>query len=97
MTDKVLKQLEAWVEGNSYHEEGLCCPDFSCCNGDLLSLEVRELYLRAYKRNDVGTMWSVESMTLSKMAKSRGVDIESQLGKASSREEFLRLANSGEI
>ena len=30
----VNEQLEAWVQGYSYHNHGRdeCCPDFSCCN-----------------------------------------------------------------
>jgi len=58
MTDKmgrimpVEKQLEEWVKGNPIHNgkdksSGECCPDFSCCGGDLAPLEVRELFVKA--------------------------------------------------
>ncbi len=50
-----LEQLESWVSGNPQHDyiHNQCCPDFSCCRPDLLApIEVRELFLAAYKSDN---------------------------------------------
>jgi len=42
------EQLKEWVKGNSLHmtDPEMCCPDFSCCESDLLaSEEERNIYL----------------------------------------------------
>jgi len=49
------KQLELWLKGTSRHdyESGQCCPDFSCCNPELLASETeRKLFYDAYYRGD---------------------------------------------
>lgn len=47
----VRRQLEAWVQGESIHNEKLdeCCPDFSCCNKNVKTpQEVKDLFFHAY-------------------------------------------------
>jgi hypothetical protein len=50
------EQTRLWVEGKSIHNKRIlngreieeCCPDFSCCNPELLApKEVRELFYKA--------------------------------------------------
>jgi hypothetical protein len=41
------EQLKEWVKGNSIHmtNPDMCCPDFSCCEPELLaSKEERKIY-----------------------------------------------------
>lgn len=49
MTNAQQKQLALWVDGKSEHndENGECCPDFSCCIGEISSPEDRQLYADA--------------------------------------------------
>jgi hypothetical protein len=47
-----LEQLEKWVQGESVHntERDECCPDFSCCQPELLAPKVtREAFAKAYR------------------------------------------------
>jgi hypothetical protein len=50
------EQTRRWVEGESLHSDhrGLgpeCCPDFSCCNPELLQpVEVRRAFVAADRR-----------------------------------------------
>jgi len=53
--DSRLYQLELWGKGISLHNPVTdeCAPDFSCCSDDVgFPLEVREVFLRAYKEGD---------------------------------------------
>lgn len=52
------EQLRQWVAGNSMHrhtnskyvKDGECCPDFSCCQSDLLAtLEERQAFVTGDK------------------------------------------------
>jgi hypothetical protein len=46
------EQLAMWVRGQSVHdtERDECCPDFSCCNPELLAAkEEREHFLASVK------------------------------------------------
>ena len=59
-----LIQLENWVKGNSLHDHDLnqCCPDFSCCEGDMASEEERKKFSDAYLSKNyeiVHTMLSI--------------------------------------
>jgi hypothetical protein len=48
--ERLNKQTLDWVNGNPKHNytDGECCPDFSCCNPELLAAkEVRELFYKA--------------------------------------------------
>ncbi len=50
-----LRQLKAWVEGVSYHDNLLntCVPDFSCCRPHLaISLEEREVFMERWLAGD---------------------------------------------
>lgn len=33
------QQINAWVDGKSIHnhDDGICCPDFSCCHPELMA------------------------------------------------------------
>ena len=48
------EQLNQWLKGNPVHdkERDVCCPDFSCCTGDIAPLEVRERFVKAYYEKD---------------------------------------------
>ena len=47
--DEYEKQLKAWVEGKPYHAKQ-CCPDFSCCEPELLADEgIRKTFYEVYK------------------------------------------------
>lgn len=54
------EQLRLWVEGESIHNgpdsiEGECCPDFSCCNPEmLLPRPEREAYMKQRLRHIEG-------------------------------------------
>ena len=52
-----LDQLDSWVSGLPKHGDQ-CCPDFSCCQPDLLApKDVREVFVAAYKaKNESVTM-----------------------------------------
>jgi hypothetical protein len=51
---KIQDQLDQWVDGNPIHndERDECCPDFSCCNGNIVDKDVRERFVRAYREGD---------------------------------------------
>jgi len=55
------EQLELWVQGKSVHndERGECCPDFSCCGGDLADEDTRKRFTKAYRDNDEGTVMNM--------------------------------------
>jgi hypothetical protein len=47
------EQLDLWIAGDPRcpNGEGNCCPDFSCCNHDLLQpVDVRREYKRGSKK-----------------------------------------------
>lgn len=50
------EQLKRWVRGDSCHLIGKfdsCCPDFSCCNPELLvNKKIRETFYAAYKQKN---------------------------------------------
>ena len=45
-----IQQLDLWVEGMSLHnqETDTCCPDFSCCGGQLVHQSKRIMFRDAY-------------------------------------------------
>jgi len=51
------EQVERWVAGESIcpNVAGECCPDFSCCTGNLAPLIEREAFARAHKDGDERT------------------------------------------
>lgn len=51
------EQLERWVAGDPQHnhERGECCPDFSCCRGQMVELEVRQRFQQAVLEEDEPT------------------------------------------
>ena len=54
-------QLNEWLKGNSIHnsDRDECCPDFSCCNGTIAPLDVRERFVRAHREGDEKTTFSM--------------------------------------
>ena len=48
------EQLKEWLDGNPIHntERDECCPDFSCCNGNIAPLNVRERFVKAHYECD---------------------------------------------
>jgi len=54
---KAEDQLNEWVKGNPIHnqERDECCPDFSCCTGQIASKDVRERFVQAYYEKDEKT------------------------------------------
>ena len=50
---EVTKQLLSWLAGISIHCQDQCCPDFSCCQPELLApFEEREAFAVAYLQDD---------------------------------------------
>lgn len=63
-------QLNLWLAGQSLHLEmpDLCCPDYSCCQPELLApLEERELYVEARNRRDIPTLTRLDCMFLGRL------------------------------
>ena len=49
-----IEQIDKWLEGESVHndERDECCPDFSCCQPELLAdKDTRQLFSDAFKSN----------------------------------------------
>ena len=56
------KQLKLWVKGELIHndERDECCPDFSCCQPQLLAPEhERKIFLEAYQKDDEKILMSM--------------------------------------
>lgn len=60
------EQLEKWLAGNPVHNTELdeCCPDFSCCNGKIMPIEIRKRFVKAYYENDENTKMQMLMMFL---------------------------------
>lgn len=58
-------QMDEWVAGRPWHNtvRDECCPDFSCCGGDLAPADVRQAFARA----DDDTQFQMLAMFLGKM------------------------------
>ena len=63
-------QLDEWLKGNPIHrgdnKDGECCPDFSCCGGDLASEAERIDFKNAVETNDEKKKMSMLMMFLSR-------------------------------
>lgn len=61
------EQLEKWVNGEAIHntERDECCPDFSCCGGEMAERSVRERFAKAHKEKDESTVAAMLMMFLS--------------------------------
>ncbi len=61
------EQLKKWVDGEAIHniERSECCPDFSCCNGNMVEKPIREKFAKAYRENDHSTVNAMLMMFLS--------------------------------
>jgi hypothetical protein len=51
-------------EGPFKLEGGECCPDFSCCGGELASIEERQIFYKAFLEEDQDTMHEMYLMWL---------------------------------
>ena len=74
-----LEQLDLWVEGISTHcpaPSGIkgyqCCPDFSCCGGDLAPEVTRKAFAKAYRADDEDTYMTLLGGFLMAMLGERG-------------------------
>jgi hypothetical protein len=68
------EQLDLWVKGKPIHNEERdeCCPDFSCCDIELLSpLEERI----AFKNANEGIRLSMLGTFLGRMLEKRGYEV----------------------
>ena len=62
------EQLALWAKGESIHntDRNECCPDFSCCQPELLaSQEIRDKFKTAHEAGDDKTTWAMLGMFLS--------------------------------
>jgi hypothetical protein len=69
-TDREVEQLNLWLSGQSHHLDmpDLCCPDYSCCQPELLApFEERELYVDTRNRRDVRTLTRLDCMFLGRL------------------------------
>jgi hypothetical protein len=57
------EQLEKWLNGEPIHGEQ-CCPDFSCCTGNIAPLEQRQRFVRAIREGDERTQMEMLGMFL---------------------------------
>jgi hypothetical protein len=55
--ESIKHQLSEWLKGNPIHNDvrDECCPDFSCCTGEIAPLDVRQRYIKAVEVGDEGT------------------------------------------
>lgn len=61
------EQLEKWLNGESVHDHEIneCVPDFTCCNGQPISLEpVRQRFCKAVNDGDDKTKFEMLGMFL---------------------------------
>lgn len=68
------EQLNLWVQGNPVHnrDRDECCPDFSCCQPELLAeSEVRQ----RFKDADEATRFSMLGMFLGAAMADMGADV----------------------
>ena len=68
--DRLRQQTSEWLNGNPQHNkvDDECCPDFSCCQPDLLApKEVREIFYNAEKTGNQKLIDRMLGEFLSKM------------------------------
>jgi hypothetical protein len=68
------RQLNRWLRGECLHlwMPPLCCPDYSCCEPELLApLEERELYVQARNDGDVRTVERLDAMFLGRLIQAK--------------------------
>lgn len=69
------EQLELWVAGDSQHNHtiGECCPDFSCCKGEIAPQDVRDRFYKAFKEDDEYVMHEMLMMFLGEAFKDKKI------------------------
>lgn len=67
------EQLVYWLFGQPIHNRlrDECCPDFSCCNGELSDLEVRVKFVKIVRENDDAAKLAMLMMWLSNLLKAK--------------------------
>ncbi len=73
----MLEQLEQWLLGKPIHNKKRdeCCPDFSCCNGNISPKPVRERFCKAIKDDDEKTKMEMLGMFLGKAMQGHGANV----------------------
>lgn len=63
-------QLKHWVDGISLHNPvgDECCPDFSCCTGNIMDKKLRVKFQQASLEGDGETRSAILGMALSNLA-----------------------------
>lgn len=72
------KQLKLWVEGKPIHNEerNECCPDFSCCQSDLLApKDIREKFYAGDESTRTEMLGYFLSVACSKASKETGTKV----------------------
>ena len=74
---EVNKQLDEWVKGNPVHnkERDECCPDFSCCRGDIVEEDLRKRFAKAYYAGDKKTTNAILGMFLGRAFAGKNIHI----------------------
>lgn len=67
-----LQQIEEWAKGNPIHDskKNQCCPDFSCCTGDIVEEKVRLRFKKAFVEKDHDTVNQMLMMFLGRAIRS---------------------------
>ncbi len=73
----VEQQAMAWRYGVPLHDytNGQCCPDFSCCGGQLAPEATRARFIEADRSGDGAAKWEMLSMFLGAMLSDKKVYI----------------------
>lgn len=68
------EHLDLWIGGRSEHDdEGLCCPDFSCCFPELLwPVEERRVFKAALMEGDTVAVMQAVERSIRAMMKHQG-------------------------
>lgn len=77
------EQLQKWVSGEPVHNHARdeCCPDFSCCQPDLMADEaVRKRFARAVFEGDESTQNQMLMMFLGAAFSGKKVHIAGDIG-----------------
>jgi hypothetical protein len=76
------QQLNQWVIGNSQHNvsDGSCCPDFSCCDGEIeTTMQARVEYRAAYLKGNVTKMCAMFTAFLAAHLRSDAIILSSEV------------------
>ena len=77
-----IEQLDKWCDGESIHngetsDEGICCPDFSCCTPEIVTpIEIRKRFRKAFVDGDEDTINKMLMMFMGGMLSVAGLSAE---------------------